>query len=112
MQPEDAGGAAEDAKGDRKSTFGLLFGFGTAMFLFGLLSSQVPIPPDRIPQLTLFVAATALLGAAALVGYRRMSKTAFSEWGFGPLSITILALELVWSLAAIGDFIAYEIRGR
>jgi hypothetical protein len=109
MQPRDAGRIVEDAMADRKSTLNRLFFWGTATFHFVLLASQVSVPPSRIPQLTVIVAATVLLAAAAFVGQRRMRREVFSEWGFGPLWIIVLVFELAWSSAIIGEFIIREI---
>ena len=39
-------------------------------------------------------------------------RLAFPDWGFGPLSMMVLLLEVVWGLAVIADFIVYVIRHR
>src|ERR1039457_1766371 len=75
--------------------FRLLFGLGTAIFLYGTLFSLTK-GLDRIPDLIIFVTAAALLTGALLVGQlpKRAKKTA-SEWRSGPLATMIVAIELI-----------------
>ena len=76
----------------RPSSFRVLFGLGTGIFLFGILFSQTK-GPDRTPDLIIFATAAGLLTAALLVG--------------GPFSTVILVIELVLSLSFIKDLVVY-----
>ena len=98
----------ESPKGARESSFRLLYGAGTAAFLFGILMSQTK--GDRTLPLLVFVTAAGLQIAALLVGQlRRRTTGGASEWMSGPVSTAVLAIELLWSLAVIADWVTYEL---
>jgi hypothetical protein len=100
------------SEGTRESTFRFLFGLGTAIFLFGALFALTK-HTDRVPDLIMFVAAAALFIAALLVGQlpNRMGKAA-SDWRSGPVSTTILVIEVILSASYIKDFVIYLLQRR
>jgi hypothetical protein len=101
----------EPSQGTREPTFKFLFGIGTAIFLFGALFSQTK-GADRTPDLIIFLTAEALLIAALLVGQmRRRVSQAAPEWRSGPVSTTVLVVELILSFSFIKDLVIYELHG-
>jgi hypothetical protein len=105
-------GPTLSSRGTREGGFRLLFGLGTAIFLYGTLFSLTK-GPDRIPDLIIFVTAAALLTGALLVGQlpKRAKKTA-SEWRSGPLATMIVAIELILCGIYIDGAVVFELHGR
>jgi hypothetical protein len=96
---------SRSSKSTTESTFGCLFGLGTAIFLFGALFALTK-HRNRVPDLLIFVTAAALFGAALLRGHLpRRTSAAAPEWRSGPISTTILLIELAFCASYIKDVI-------
>jgi hypothetical protein len=100
------------SKATRESWFKLLFGLGTAVYVFDNLL-ELTKGGDRTPDLIIAGTAAALLAAALFVGRPpKRTNQAVSEWRSGPLSTTILVVELILSLVFVRNLAIYVLHGR